>query len=127
MRRPPRQPRPFCPADYDDSWWCSSSESPNPSWPSHPALLSRPIHVTPSPSHSAPSPGGYPLYRLAIGHPSPPPPAVGWHAVTRPSRGSAWSGTLWFPCSPDASRRESMPHSLRREHATLVAEIACHT
>src|SRR3990167_10791978 len=34
---------------------------------------------------------------------------LGWHAVTRRSRGSAWKTAWRFPCSPDASRRESMP------------------
>jgi chemotaxis protein methyltransferase WspC len=32
-----------------------------------------------------------------------------WHAVTRRSRGSACEASWQVPCSPDASRRESMP------------------
>ncbi len=36
-----------------------------------------------------------------------------WHAVTRRSRGSAWTPPWRFPCSPDASRRESMPPARR--------------
>jgi len=69
-------------------------------------------------------PGAFAYRKTAAVPPSDPAQPGEWHAVTRHSRGSAWGALRQLPCSPDASRRESMPPNSSIEDPQSLLERA---